>query len=496
MRLNKSKKVVVVVVGAGIGGLATAIRLIVKGYEVEVFESNPYVGGKLSQIKSKGFRFDAGPSLFTMPELVDELFELANKNPRDHFNYLQLDESCRYFYPDGTFLRGYSDIDKFAEESANITGVNPINVKKHLLKSAYIYDSTAFLFLERSLHKLKSYLSLRVFKSFLKLPFLGIFSTMHAANSKALKNEKMIQLFDRYATYNGSNPYIAPSILNIIPHLEFNKGAYFPKDGMYSIASSLFELAQSLGVKFNLNTKVTKILVEDKKVSGVQIGNDKVFSDYVVCNLDIHFVYNFLLKEQKKPSKILAQERSTSALIFYWGVNKSFDNLDLHNIFFSSDYSQEFDCLKQGQDIYSDPTVYVNITSKKNKSDAPQGCENWFVMINVPSNTGQDWDTLIVKARQYIFQKLSKQLETKLDSHILTEEILEPRSIESKTASYQGSLYGSASNNKMAAFFRHSNFSNDIRDLYFCGGSVHPGGGIPLALSSAKIVDSFFKILN
>ena len=117
-------------------------------------------------------------------------------------------------------------------------------------------------------------------------------------------------------------------------------------------------------------------------------------------------------------------------------------------------------------------------------------------MINVPSNTGQDWDTLIVKARQYIFQKLSKQLETKLDSHILTEEILEPRSIESKTASYQGSLYGSASNNKMAAFFRHSNFSNDIRDLYFCGGSVHPGGGIPLALSSAKIVDSFFKILN
>lgn len=494
MRLNKSKKVVVV--GAGVGGLATAIRLVVKGYKVEVFESNPYVGGKLSQIKSKGFRFDAGPSLFTMPELVDELFELAHKNPRDYFNYLKLDESCRYFYPDGTFLRGYSDIDKFAEESANITGVNPIHVKKHLQKSAYIYDSTAFLFLERSLHKLKSYLSLRVLKSFLKLPFLGIFSTMHAANSKALKNEKMTQLFDRYATYNGSNPYVAPSILNIIPHLEFNKGAYFPKDGMYSIASSLFELAQSLGVKFNLNTKVTKILVEDKKVSGVQIGDYKVFSDYVVCNLDIHFVYNFLLKEQKKPSKILAQERSTSALIFYLGVNKSFDNLDLHNIFFSSDYSQEFDCLKQGQDIYLDPTIYVNITSKKNKSDAPDGCENWFVMINVPSNTGQDWDILIAKARQYIFQKLSKQLETKLDSHILTEEILEPRSIESKTASYQGSLYGSSSNNKMAAFFRHSNFSDDIEDLYFCGGSVHPGGGIPLALSSAKIVDSFFKILN
>ena len=168
----------------------------------------------------------------------------------------------------------------------------------------------------------------------------------------------------------------------------------------------------------------------------------------------------------------------------------------LHNIFFSEDYKKEFEYLRQGQKIYDDPTIYVNITSKKKKSDAPKGCENWFVMINVPSNTGQDWDNLILLARQSILRKLFKQLGINLEPHILTEEILEPRTIESKTASYQGSLYGSASNNKMAAFFRHSNFSNDIRGLYFCGGSVHPGGGIPLALSSAKIVDSFFKKIN
>ena len=202
------------------------------------------------------------------------------------------------------------------------------------------------------------------------------------------------------------------------------------------------------------------------------------------------------MKSFKKPIKILTQERSSSALIFYWGINKVFDNLDLHNIFFSEDYKKEFEYLRQGQKIYDDPTIYVNITSKKKKSDAPIGCENWFVMINVPSNTGQDWDNLILLARQSIHRKLFKQLGVNLESHILTEEILEPRTIESKTASYQGSLYGSASNNKMAAFFRHSNFSNDIRGLYFCGGSVHPGGGIPLALSSAKIVDGFFQTLN
>ena len=494
MRLSKLKKVVVV--GAGVGGLATAIRLSIKGYSVEVFESNSYIGGKLSQIESKNFRFDAGPSLFTMPELVDELFELANKNPRLYFNYIQLEESCRYFYSDGTFLRGYSDVHKFAEEAAKQTFVNPKKVKKYLEKSAYIYDSTAFLFLERSLHKWSSYLSFRVLKSLFKLPFLGIFSTMNQANSKALNNEKMTQLFDRYATYNGSNPYLAPSILNIIPHLEFNKGAFFPKGGMYSIALCLFELAKSLGVKFHLNSKVSRIVENNGKILGVEVENKFINADYVVCNLDIHFVYEKLLHSDKKPTNILNQERSTSALIFYWGINKTFDNLDLHNIFFSNDYKQEFEYLRQGQNIYDDPTIYVNITSKKNKSDAPDGCENWFVMINVPSNTGQDWDSLIVGARQSICRKLSQQLEINLESHILTEEILEPRTIESKTASFQGSLYGSASNNKTAAFLRHSNFSKDIRGLYFCGGSVHPGGGIPLALSSAKIVDSFFKHLT
>lgn len=494
MCVSKAKKVIVI--GAGVGGLATAIRLSLKGYSVEVFESNSYVGGKLSQINSNGFRFDAGPSLFTVPELVDELFELANLNPRKYFNYYQLEESCRYFYPDGTFLRGFSDIDKFAEESALQTGVSPVDVKNHLKKSAYIYDATAFLFLEHSLHKLKTYCSFKVLKSFLKLPFLGLFSSMHSKNAKVLKNKKMTQLFDRYATYNGSNPYVAPSILNIIPHLEFNKGAFFPKKGMYSISTSLFELAQSLGVEFRLNTKVTKILVDNKKATGVEIDKEKVMSDYVVSNLDVYFVYNTLLKTHKKPLKILKQERSTSALIFYWGLNKSFENLDLHNIFFSDKYKAEFDALRDGKNIYHDPTVYVNITSKKNKSDAPEGCENWFVMVNVPANTGQDWDSLISKTRTNILQKLSKELQTNIESHILTEEILEPRTIESKTASFQGALYGTASNNKSAAFFRHSNFSKDISGLYFCGGSVHPGGGIPLALSSAKIVDSFFQTLN
>lgn len=486
----------VCVIGAGVGGMAVAIRLAVKGYSVSVYESNSYVGGKLSQIESDNFRFDAGPSLFTMPELVDELFQIANKNPRDYFNYQELEESCRYFYEDGTNIIGYTDPEKFAQESEAKTGVDAKDVIKHLKKSEFIYDSTAFLFLQKSLHRVKTYLSLKVVKSFLKLPFLGIFKSMHSANQAALSNDKMVQLFNRYATYNGSNPYIAPAILNIIPHLEFNKGAYFPNKGMYSISLALYNLALSLGVKFNFNSKVEEIIVNDKKVKGIVCNGDTIFSDFVVSNLDVFFVYKNLLKNQPFSRKIATQERSTSALIFYWGINATFPSLDLHNIFFSKEYKKEFQELKNGSSIYNDPTVYVNITSKKNTVDAPKNCENWFVMINVPSLDEQDWDSLINEAKASIIKKLNRMLNTDLESLILTEHVLDPRGIELKTGSYKGSLYGTASNKKMAAFFRHPNFSSDIGGLYFCGGSVHPGGGIPLALSSAKIVDELFQNLT
>lgn len=485
-----------IVIGAGIGGLASAVRLAVKGYRVEVYEANSYPGGKLSQFENNGFRFDAGPSLFTMPELANELFMLAGKNPGDYFNYSRLKEVCNYFYEDGTSLTAHGNIEKFAVEASEKTGVNKEDVIHHLNNSAYIYRSTAHLFLEKSLHKIDSYLSFKTFWSVLQLPFLKIFTTMDAFNKKALKNEKMRQLFNRYATYNGSNPYKAPGILNIIPHLEFNKGAYFPKGGMYHITESIYELAKTLGVKFHFNSKVEKILVENKKAKGVNVNGKIEEADSIICNMDVVPAYRYLMPEQKQPEKILKQERSSSALIFYWGIKKEFPSLILHNIFFSNNYQEEFSHIFDKKAIYNDPTVYINISSKEEKSDAPQGMENWFVMINVPYNEGQNWDELIKEARKHILKKLSRMLNTDVETLIISENILEPRTIESKTQSYKGALYGTSSNSRMAAFFRHPNFSSNIKNLYFCGGSVHPGGGIPLALSSAKIVDSLIKPAN
>jgi len=206
--------------------------------------------------------------------------------------------------------------------------------------------------------------------------------------------------------------------------------------------------------------------------------------------MDIFSTYKKLLPQSKAPKRILSQERSSSALIFYWGVKGAFPQLDLHNIIFSNNYKEEFDYIFDKKQVHHDPTIYINISAKCNSNDAPVGCENWFVMINTPSNVGQDWESIISKAKTDIISKINRNLKIDLESLIQCETSLDPRSIETKTMSHQGSLYGTSSNNRFAAFLRHPNFSKRIKGLYFVGGSVHPGGGIPLCLNSAKIVSN------
>ena len=476
------------IVGAGIGGIATSIRLAAKGYRVQVFEANSYPGGKLSEIHVGDYRFDAGPSLFTLPEQVEALFELAGKDMSAYFAYDQLPVITHYFWSDGLRLKAYAEPQRFAEEVEARTGEPAQSVLRLLNKSRELNDITSHVFLEKSLHKLSTFLAPETIRSILQLHRIDAFRSMHRANASYFRDPRVVQLFDRYATYNGSDPYQAPATLNIIPHLEYNLGAYFPRGGMYQITQGLYRLALDLGVTYHFDTPVDQILVEQGQAVGLRIGQERIKADVVVSNADVVPTYRRLLPDQAAPERTLRQPRSSSALIFYWGVRRSFPELDVHNIFFSDDYQEEFRYIWEKESIFSDPTVYVNITSKRNPDDAPAGCENWFTMINVPCDTGQDWDALIPQARSRIIDKLSEMLQVDLEPLIEAEAVLEPRTIQSKTSSYLGALYGSSSNNKFAAFLRHPNFSRKIENLYFCGGSVHPGGGIPLSLLGARIV--------
>jgi phytoene desaturase len=282
-------------------------------------------------------------------------------------------------------------------------------------------------------------------------------------------------------------------MLSLIPHLEYNEGSFYPKGGMISITTALYKLAVKKGVQFHFDQPVQNIIHHEGRVRGIVVNNKNIEAGIVVSNMDVYFTYKHLLNSGADAKKVLKQERSSSALVFYWGIKKEFAQLQLHNILFSKNYAAEFDCLFKKRILYNDPTVYINITSKMETGMAPAGKENWFVMINAPANTGQNWEQLVQEAKKNIVIKLNRLLDTDIEALIETEAVLDPVLIEERTASFQGSLYGTSSNSKLAAFLRHPNFNATISNLYFCGGSVHPGGGIPLCFKSAQIVSDLIK---
>jgi phytoene desaturase len=477
-----------IVIGAGIGGLAAAVRLRLKGYEVSVFEANPYPGGKLHRKTVGSYRFDGGPSLFTMPHFVDELFSLAGKNPRDYFNYQKSSEACRYFWEDGKQFYAPADPKAFAQEAEKVFGYPKNDLMAYFKHVETIYQNSGKIFLEKSLRKTSTWLNQETLKAFLQIRKYDLLKTMNDANRIRIGEPHLVQLFNRFATYNGSNPYEAPGILNVIPWLEHGFGTFFPIGGMEEIANSVYRLALDLGVSFEFNTRVQEVLHDRKRVKGIMVSNRLIQASIVVSNMDIHFVYKDLLKDIPQPKRILSQERSSSALVFYWGMNGSFETLGLHNIFFSDRYKEEFQALFKEGSMIDDPTVYIHISSKMNPQDAPSGGENWFVMVNAPHHQGQNWDAILSQARKNIITKLSRVLNVEIEKFIENEISWTPKGIETDTLSYKGALYGNSSNNKFSAFLRHPNHSSSLKGLYFCGGSVHPGGGIPLSLLSAKIM--------
>lgn len=477
-----------IVIGTGVGGLAIAIRLARLEYDVTVFETQDSPGGKLNETGDGRFRFDTGPSLFTLPELA---LELLDEDIR--FPIKRLPLVTRYFWNDGARFDAHADVMEFCREAEEKTGVPRDKFMDYLLETEDIYRITAPVFIFNSLHKVGKWFRKGNLRVLMGLFRLKAFTTLHRHNKRKIGNDRMVQLLDRYATYNGSNPYQTPATLRVIAHLEHNLGAWLPEGGMYTIVRSLVKQAERLHVKFHYKEAVRKVTTTGSKVSGVQTDNGHYVADVVVSDIDIHQFFSTLMPDLRKLKRFDRQQLSSSAIIFYWGIKGLSPGLDVHNIFFSDNYQAEFVDLFKNFTICSDPTVYVYISSKLFADDAPEQCENWFVMVNAPENTGQNWKEMVQTARLHVLRKLEDILATPLRDRIIFEEVLDPVLIESKTGSWHGSLYGPSSNSLMSAFQRHPNFSSKFGGLYFTGGSVHPGGGIPLCLSSAGIVASLIE---
>ncbi len=479
------------VIGSGLGGLSAAIRLAVSGYDVSVYETNSSVGGKARSISHNGFRFDTGPSLLTMPFVIEELFRFAGEDPAEYLAIKKLDNLCRYFYPDGTILNAWPDLNRFAAEIESKTTDSKENLQKYLAYCKTIYDLTADIFLFGDLYSASTYTNSKAIKTLFKLPKIDSMRTMNEANRSFFKDERMIQLFNRYATYNGSDPYQCPATLNIISHVEYSIGGYYLQGGMFSLTNALYKLAEKKGVQFRFNTPVTNIVTEGKEVTGIQTAGGFVKSDIVISNADVYSTYGKLLgdtktRAAKKYSKL---EPSSSALVFYMGVEIDSKTLEAHNILFSGDYKKEFEELFSKKILPSDPTIYIYISSKFSPDDAPKGMENWFVMINAPNSTEAEGNNraAIEQVRDTILDKIKKLTGYDIAGKIRYESVMTPGDIEEQTGSWKGSIYGISSNTRKAAFLRQANKSRHYKGLYFAGGSAHPGGGIPLVILSGKL---------
>ena len=477
-----------IVIGSGIAGIAVSIRLAKLGFKVKVFEANSFPGGKLSNFKLGKYRFDFGPSLFTMPELVEDLFDICDEDTSRFFQYKRKEVSCNYFWEDGVTIKSFFDKEKFTNEISSNLNVDKEIILKYMNESKIKYDLTESIFLKKSLHDYKNLFNKETFKAILNVKKLDLNKTLHQVNQNQLKEKHLVQMFDRYATYNGSNPYKTSGIMSLIQHLENNIGTFVPNKGMVEITNSLFKLAKRQGVEFLFNSRIDKIVTKKNKVQGVNSNGKFYESQILVSNSDVYYTYKKLLGDKNKSSKLSKIERSSSAVIFYWGISRKFKMLDLHNIFFSNDYKKEFEHIFNKKSVFNDPTVYINITSKDVMSDAPKNSENWFVMINVPSDSGQDWDKIVKKLRDDTIRKINVILKCSITDYIEEERIVTPKIIDKKTESFMGALYGNSSNSLKSSFVRHPNFSKKYDNLFFCGGTVHPGGGIPLCLNSASIV--------
>lgn len=490
--MENSKKVAIVT-GAGVAGLAAAIRLRALGYAVQLFEANDFTGGKLSEIRLGSWRFDAGPSLFTMPHLVEELFWLSGKSS-DSFKYKKLDEVCRYFFPDGQrFSMPARQADQIHLLHKEL-GESKQTIEKYLGNSSLKFETIGKLFLEKCLRKPSTFLDSKAWKAYQNIHKLGLFETLHQLNSRQFQNPKTIQLFNRYATYNGSDPYQTPAVMSMIPHLELGIGAFFPEGGMIQITQALETLARAVGVDIYLKHPVESIRLNQAK-SNIEIkAGGKIFTGNILISaLDVERTYQLLDRENRPSLRFSPVEKSTSAIIFYWALNKKFPETGLHNIFFSTDYKAEFKAMFSDKTIPKDPTIYLNISAKENAGDAPPHGENWFVMVNAPTNEGQNWPELVQKTRERVLEKLETLLGQPVKECITNETYLDPIGLEKRTGSVGGALYGSSSNHRMAAFLRHANFHSKLPHIYFCGGTVHPGGGIPLALQSAAIACDYVR---
>ncbi len=484
----------ILIIGAGVAGLAAAIRLAAAGHRVTVLEQNAQVGGKMGQVTADGFRWDTGPSVITMRPVFEDLFRAAGRRLEDYLTLLPVEPLTRYFFPDGTVFEATRDLQRMAEQIARLDERDVEGYLAYLSYAARLHRITGPTFVYSDPVSLASFAQVPP----ADWPHLDGWRTMQAAINQHVRHPHLRQLLGRFATYVGASPFLAPATLNVIAHVEMTGGVFYPQGGIYAIAQALERLARELGVDIRLNTAVQAITVQGGQATGVRTATGEHWpARAVIANVDVATVYEKLLPpvNPARTRTLTQMEPSVSGFIMLLGVRGENPALAHHNIFFCPRYADEFRDVFQRGVPPTDPTIYVAITSKRDPDHAPPGHENWFVLVNAPPTGPQwDWATQAQPYAQHVLDTLAARHQLDIRQRVVTQHLLTPPDLERLTGARRGALYGASSNSMWAAFRRPHNHSAEVRGLYFAGGTAHPGGGVPMVmLSAAAAVRAILK---
>jgi diapolycopene oxygenase len=481
----------VVVVGGGLGGLAVAVRLAARGARVTVCEQRETFGGKMNRWAPRGYRFDTGPSLITMPWVFEDTFAAAGARLADHVQLVPVNPLADYHFADGARLTYTTSMPEWL---ATVRAVEPRDVDgfwRFLRIGARIFELSQGTFFRTSPWTPPDRVALRALRH---LPLRSAWGNYHRMVAAHFRSPLLQQLFDRYPTYVGSSPYHAPATLAVIPYIEHAFGGWYVTGGLYRIVEGLVSVAAALGVRLESGARVERIEQAGTRVHGVTLaGGRRMAADLVVLNADASSAASLL---GEGGAEALPQDaRSLSGLVFLLALDRDLPQLPHHAVYFSADYRREFDDLFVRRRFPDEPTVYVNVPSRVDRTVAPAtGGEVVFVMANAPATDAHLDPAAVTEARRRVFDRLRRGGFPDLEEIVAAQDVWTPERFAREYGAPGGAIYGTHSHGWRRAFLRPPNRDRTVRGLYYVGGSTHPGGGTPTVLMSARITANLVEM--
>ena len=480
----------VVVVGAGMGSLAAAIRLGVMGYEVEVFEKNGQAGGRIGRLQEGGFTFDTGPSLLLMTDTYRELFEFAGSSLEDRVKLVPLDGQYRVEFGDGDSLTMRRALPELIRELERIEpGVTP-RFYRFLEISCYRYRLGRSEFVERDFERAKDFFGVRNLRLLLKTRALGNY---YRSVSRYFRTDKLRQAFSLQTMYLGLSPFRAPAVYSLLPYTELAEdGLWFPEGGMYALIEAMEELAREVGVNLHLDAPVEQVTVTKGRATGVRVNGEVHAADAVLVGADLPYAYRVLLGGRADRDFRLRRreklEYTASAFMLYLGIDRRLDGMLHHNFYLSNRYRKNFEAIFRDRVLPEDPSFYAVVPSKTEPHMAPEGMESLFVLVPVPHISPHvDWERDGAAFEEKVYGLLERRCGVDRGS-VVYEKVRTPLDWRDEYNLEEGAAFGLGHGISQVGYFRPPMVSRSVGGLYFVGASTRPGTGVPLVTIGARLV--------